>query len=70
MVDSAELCAEWMAALNHNQNSGTIGHVDDDGMWRDKDGNVVQSSGGLGGPTEVIKGMFNAVARVQGKGGF
>ena len=42
----------------------------EDGFWRDKDGNVVQSSGGTGGLIEVVKGMMNAVARVRGKGGF
>lgn len=48
MVDSQQLCSEWLAALNHNQNSGTLGPVGEDGLWRDKDGNVVQSSGGYG----------------------
>ncbi|THG97953.1 hypothetical protein EW026_g4144 [Hermanssonia centrifuga] len=70
MVDSPKLCAEWMAALNNNQNTAMLGPIGEDGLWRDKDGNVVQSSGGLGGPVEVMKGMMNAVARVQGKGGF
>jgi hypothetical protein len=70
MIDSAELAHDWMTALNVNQNTAQFGSVDEDGFWRDKDGNVVQSSGGTGGPVEVIKGMMNAVARVQGKGGF
>ena len=48
MVDSAQLCADWMRALNHNQRSGELGEVGEDGLWRDKDGNVVQSSGGNG----------------------
>ena len=48
MVDSAQLCAEWVDALNHNQRSGELGAVDEDGLWRDKEGNVVQSSGGYG----------------------
>ena len=70
MVDSPKLAAEWVAALNHNQNTHLYGEVKEDGVWRDKDGNEVQSSGGYGGPVNVMKGMLNAVARVQGKGGF
>ena len=70
MVDSAQLAREWLIALNINQNTGQYGAVDEDGFWRDKDGNVVQSSGGTGGLIEVVKGMMNAVARVRGKGGF
>lgn len=70
MVDSSALAREWLAALNHNQNSGTLGEVGRDGIWRDAAGNEVTSSGGMGGPLNVVKGMLNAVARVQGKGGF
>ena len=70
MVDSSKLAREWLAALNHNQNSGTLGLVGRDGVWRDAQGNEVTSSGGMGGPVNVMKGMLNAVARVQGKGGF
>ena len=53
MVDSAELATEWVRALNHNQNSGLYGEVQEDGVWRDKDGNVVMSSGGYGMSTFV-----------------
>ncbi|EKM54954.1 uncharacterized protein PHACADRAFT_255202 [Phanerochaete carnosa HHB-10118-sp] len=70
MVDSPALAREWLRALNHNQNSATLGPVGRDGVWRDADGNEVASSGGMGGPLNVAKGMLNAVARVQGKGGF
>ncbi|KAI0685630.1 hypothetical protein BC835DRAFT_1383153 [Cytidiella melzeri] len=70
MIDSPQHARELAAALNHNQNTGLLGSVDEDGFWRDKEGKVVQSSGGTGGPVEVMKGMMNAVARVQGKGGF
>lgn len=48
MVDSAKLAEEWMIALNHNQNTGLLGEVGVDGLWRDEEGNVVQSSGGYG----------------------
>ncbi len=70
MVDSPQLCAEWRRALDHNQRTGELGPVQEDGVWRDKEGKEVGSSGGMGGPVEVVKGMMNAVARVQGKGGF
>lgn len=70
MVDSPQLAREWLAALNHNQNTGAFGEVDEDGLWRDPAGNIVQSSGGNGGTVEVVKGLINAVKRVQGKGGF
>ncbi|KAI0801970.1 hypothetical protein BC629DRAFT_1591626 [Irpex lacteus] len=70
MVDSPQLARDWLTALNINQNTAQYGPVDEDGFWRDKDGKIVQSSGGTGGPVEVVKGMMNAVARVQGKGGF
>ncbi len=53
MVDSPKLCAEWMAALNNNQNTAMLGPIGEDGLWRDKDGNVVQSSGGLGGHSDA-----------------
>ena len=49
MVDSPPLAREWLHALNHNQNTATYGEVDEDGVWRDKDGNVVTGSGGYGG---------------------
>ncbi|KAF7800300.1 hypothetical protein EIP86_011548 [Pleurotus ostreatoroseus] len=70
MVDSPQLCIEWRRALDHNQRSGELGPVQEDGIWRDSAGQEVGSSGGMGGPVEVMKGMMNAVARVQGKGGF
>ena len=70
MVDSPQLCIEWRRALDHNQRSGELGPVQEDGIWRDTSGQEVGSSGGMGGPVEVMKGMMNAVARVQGKGGF
>ncbi|KAF8573891.1 hypothetical protein K439DRAFT_1373981, partial [Ramaria rubella] len=71
MVDSREMCAEWRAGIDNNQNTALYGRVDDkDGLWRDKDGTVLEGKGGKGGPIEVVKGLFGAVARVQGKGGF
>jgi len=71
MVDSPEMCAEWRAGIDNNQNTAIFGRLDDkDGLWRDKEGNVIDSSGGKGGPLAIAKGLMGAVARVQGKGGF
>ncbi len=47
MVDSPQLCHEWLEAINRNQNTLVNGKVDDkDGLYRDKEGNVIQSAGG------------------------
>lgn len=70
MVDSPEMCAEWRAGIDNNQNTALFGQLDKDGLWRDKDGNALEGSGGKGGPIEIVKGLLGAVARVQGKGGF
>jgi len=70
MVDSAEWCTEFCAALENNQNTALHGILDEDGQWRDDGGNIVESSGGKGGVLKVAKGLVNAVARVRGEGGF
>lgn len=71
MVDSAEMCAEWRAGLESIQNTKLYGLISDkDGLWRDPEGNVLDSKGGRGGPLALLKGMQGALARVQGKGGF
>ncbi|GJJ09337.1 hypothetical protein Clacol_003559 [Clathrus columnatus] len=71
MVDSAEMCAEWRAGLESNQNTRLYGRVSDkDGLWRDEEGNIMDSKGGKGGPLAILKGLHGALARVQGKGGF
>lgn len=54
MIDSAKLCEEWMAALCHNQNTGELGDVGEDGQWRDREGNVVQSEGETGTPLGLL----------------
>ena len=48
MIDSAEWCTEFIAGLENNQNTAAYGSLGEDGQWRDKDGNVVESSGGKG----------------------
>lgn len=71
MVDSPEMCSEWRAGLEANQNTARYGRVSSvDGLWRDSDGNVIESKLGKGGPVQLVKGLLGAVARVQGKGGF
>jgi len=71
MVDSPEMCAEWRAGIENNQNTAAYGRIDiKDGLWRDLEGNVLDSSVGKGGVKEIAKGLLGAVARVQGKGGF
>jgi len=70
MLDSEEWCTEFVAALEHNQNTGLYGSLNEDGEWRDADGALVESSGGKGGPLKVAKGLVGAVQRVRGKGGF
>jgi hypothetical protein len=71
MVDSPEMCAEWRAGIDNNQNTALYGRLDDkEGVWKDKDGNILEGKGGRGGPVDIVKGLLGAVARVQGKGGF
>jgi hypothetical protein len=38
LVDSPQLCAEWRAALDANQDTLARGRVGDDGVWRDANG--------------------------------
>jgi len=38
MVDSPAIVKEWIEGLNHNQNTFAFGLVDDDGIWRYRDG--------------------------------
>jgi hypothetical protein len=49
MIDSADWCTEFVNALEHNQNTALYGALDDEGEWRDKEGNLVESAGGKGG---------------------
>jgi len=72
LVDSSQIVHEWHRGLDSNQNTKRHGLVDNtDGVWRDKDGTAVESSGTkatgmLGG----LKGLTGAIARVRGTGGF
>ncbi len=72
LVDSPQLAREWYEGINANQNTRKYGLVSNkDGVWRDKEGKAVESSGikntgFLGG----LKGISGAIARVRGTGGF
>jgi hypothetical protein len=71
MVDSPALVDEWVKGINVNQNTAEFGQVDPtDGVWRDKDGNVVEATGTKGGGLLALKGVSGAIARVRGTGGF
>ena len=49
MVDSTQLVADWRAAIENNQNTAIHGTIDDrDGLYHDKQGNVIESSAGRG----------------------
>jgi len=72
LIDSPQLAREWYEGINANQNTRKYGLVSNkDGVWRDKEGKAVESSGikntgFLGG----LKGISGAIARVRGTGGF
>jgi hypothetical protein len=38
LLESEQVCAEWRAALDSNQNTGLYGRVGYDGVWRDAGG--------------------------------
>jgi len=73
MIDSPAVCKEWANGIRTNQNTHLYGRLDDDGVWRDpKDGSVLDDMGSTKpeGLLSIVKGLGNAVKRVQGKGGF
>lgn len=71
MMDSREICAQWRACIDRNQNTRQFGRVADDGVWRDKDGKP--GAGYMGNPG-VVTGLFKGVAgmfmKMEGLGGF
>ncbi|CCL99523.1 uncharacterized protein FIBRA_01541 [Fibroporia radiculosa] len=70
MVDSPQVCHEWMTAVHSVQNTHLhrVGH---DGVWRDAQGvELSDSTGVTSGVMGVIKGVQGSIARVRGKGGF
>jgi hypothetical protein len=73
MVDSAAVCAAWLAGLKRNQNTERFGRVGgEDGVWRDGEGREVEGAIGVeaGRVRGWVKGVKGAVDRVRGKGGF
>jgi hypothetical protein len=72
MVDSPEICGEWLAAVRRNQNTELFGAVDrEDGVWRDEAGREVDGAIGVdAGRFAWLKGFKGAVERVRGTGGF
>ncbi|TDL14124.1 hypothetical protein BD410DRAFT_797330 [Rickenella mellea] len=72
MIDSPDIVRAMVSGINANQNTSIYGAVGkEDGIWRDKEGNVVQSSGiAAPGPMGIVKGFGGAIARVRGTGGF
>ncbi|OMP85693.1 hypothetical protein BK809_0004364 [Diplodia seriata] len=72
LLDSQEVCADWLAGLRRNQNTHMYGAVSqEDGIWRDKDGAEAKGAMGINvGHMSWTKGVMGAVKRVQGDGGF
>ncbi|KAH7885430.1 hypothetical protein F5I97DRAFT_1928808 [Phlebopus sp. FC_14] len=70
MIDNTNVCKEWRDAIRRNQNTH-LHELQKDGIYRDKDGNPLTDSTGVGsGLRGVIKGVQGSIARVRGKGGF
>lgn len=72
LVDSEDLCAAWVRALEANQNTAAFGGVRrEDGVWRDAEGKEALAALGVDpGRFSWLKGMMGAVQRVRGTGGF
>ncbi|KXX76260.1 Minor cardiolipin synthase ClsB [Madurella mycetomatis] len=72
LVESEALCAEWVHALERNQNTRLFGAVQrEDGVWRDREGR--EADGALGvnaGPFGWVRGAKGAIQRLRGTGGF
>ncbi|KZM28217.1 catalytic [Ascochyta rabiei] len=72
MIDSQQVCQDWMKQLRRNQNTHLYGLASqEDGIWRDKDGKEVAD--GIGkdlGKFSWAKGMIGAIQRVRGVGEF
>lgn len=73
LLDSPQVCQEWMEALRRNQNTGQYGAVSrEDGCWHDPvTGELAEGSLGINpGRFSWVKGVFGAINRVRGAGGF
>jgi hypothetical protein len=71
MIDSAEICRDWIDLVERNQNTSQVGRLQNDGIYRDKNGDELTDGTGIkSGPSSIIKGVMGSIARVRGKGGF
>ncbi|KAG0703755.1 hypothetical protein DFH29DRAFT_914887 [Suillus ampliporus] len=70
MIDNPTVCHEWLDGIRRNQNTH-LHELQKDGIYRDKDGNPLTDSTGVGsGLRGVVKGIQGSIARARGKGGF
>ncbi|KAF9220887.1 hypothetical protein BS17DRAFT_786130 [Gyrodon lividus] len=70
MIGNPTVCKEWRDTIRRVQNTH-LHELRTDGIYRDKDGNLLTDSTGVGsGLKGVIKGVQGSIARVRGKGGF
>lgn len=71
MLQSKEVWGNWIEGLRRCQRTGIYGKVDDDGVWRDAEGNEVEGAIGTDpGKFSWFKGIAGAVRRVRGAGDF
>ncbi|KZT52557.1 hypothetical protein CALCODRAFT_520622 [Calocera cornea HHB12733] len=71
MVDSPAIVKEWIDGLNTNQNTLAFGLVDDDGIWRykegEKKGQPLEDLGGLEtGFLASIRELFRMIKKARG----
>ncbi|KFY10977.1 hypothetical protein V491_07386 [Pseudogymnoascus sp. VKM F-3775] len=65
-LQSKEVCGNWIEGLRRCQRTGIYGKVDDDGVWRDAEGNEVEDAIGTDpGKFSWFKGIAGAVRRLQ-----
>lgn len=72
MIDSPLICKAWLDGIRRNENTHLYGAASqEDGVWRDKDGNEAEGAIGKNpGKFAWAKGFYGAVQRVRGAGGF
>ncbi|TWU70905.1 hypothetical protein ED733_002223 [Metarhizium rileyi] len=71
MVDSKEICSEWMKGIDRNQNTKMFGRVAHDGIWRDENGDPGAGyNGNPGKMAGLVKGVIGMVQKMEGLGGF
>ncbi|KAF4555289.1 Hypothetical protein D9617_2g052420 [Elsinoe fawcettii] len=72
LIDSEQVCRDWLAALKRNQNTHLYGAVSqEDGVWRDDHGKEAVGAMGVNpGHFSWAKGAWGAIQRVRGAGGF